>query len=325
MDADTERRINEGRAEAAEKRCTASDQKTASKGMTSFGSVMTTKEMEFVTEWLTSRPHLITRSLMRNGLLEQSYDDQLSKSVPASSLGKKLIGDVSGTPKFRHLPAIVVLVLLSNILPAHLKVADWLRGDKKLPIALATKALLFCLGVTANTPMPQGHKHCKYAVPLLWLARRTWVDRGKRLAKTTQATLDSDSDYFTMSDEGKVLYTLNGGKLVAFKFDLGIATDWVITDPDSYIDARLVSVDAAMDPLLARCWERDNTTLVYAEEFHFPEPDESNASDLNLEDEEKDDVQRQVDAAAAAAKSTANSSRSSGSRRPTAQQVTIPS
>lgn len=69
----------------------------------------------------------------------------------------------------------------------------------------------------------------------------------------------------------------------------------------------------------------DNTTPVYAEESHFPEPDESNASDLDFEDEEKDDAQRQVDAAAAAAKSTANSGRSSGSRRPTAQQVTIPS
>lgn len=169
LDADTERRISEGRAKAAEKRRKASDQTTASKGMTSLGSVMTTKDMEFVTEWLTSRPHLITHvsSLMRNDLLEQSYDDQFSKSVPASSLGKKLIGDVSGTPKFRHLPATAALFLLSNILPAHLKVADWFRGDKKLPIALATKALLFCLGVTANTPMPQGHKHCKYAVPLL--------------------------------------------------------------------------------------------------------------------------------------------------------------
>lgn len=49
MDADIGRRINEGRAKAAEKRRKVSEQKTASKGMTSPGSVMNTKEVEFVT------------------------------------------------------------------------------------------------------------------------------------------------------------------------------------------------------------------------------------------------------------------------------------
>lgn len=119
---------------------------------------------------------------------------------------------------------------------------------------------------------------------------------------------------------------MNGGKLASFMFDMGITTDWMITDPDSYIDARLVSVDAAMDPLLARCWERENETPVYVEECHFPEPDESTASDLDFQDEEKDGAQKKVDVAAANAKAAASKAKggSKGSRRPTAQEAAVP-
>lgn len=300
LDKEAQAHIAAGREKAAEKRRKVTNEKKATSGMTSLGSVMQEREMSFINKWLSERPYMVSHcsGLMRNGLMEQSYQEQQVQSAPTSQLGKKLVGDIAGTAKWRHLSATTCIFLLQNILPPGLGLADWFRGEDKLPVAMAAKALAFALGVTANTALPQGHKHCQYAVPLIWLAKQRWDQLGQRLSTTSKQTLDADSDYFVIGRGNQVVLNVNKKPALSFKFDLNIAKDWVITDPENYLLARLVSEDTAMDTLLARVWEKENDPPTYDSEFHFPERGDGGDSDLDFEAEKKSDAQQKADLAA---------------------------
>ena len=323
LDPAAEMRIVAGRAKAADKRRMASETKKANNGMTSLGSVINDDELKHVQEWLVSRPHMISfvSLMMRSGKMEKIYSDQLCKVAPctASQIGKRLLGDVATRPRWRHLANTSCALILSKILPDQLGVACWFKGEEKLSMALAGKALMYALGVTPNTPLPSGHKYCQYMVPLLWLCKKRWAELGNRLSTTTKISLDSDSDYWVLKlEDRKASVVCNPtSTVVEFMFEMSLASDWVITDPESYISARLVSQDAAMDPLLARAYEKENLPPTFDDDFHFPEITSENQAELTWDDEPCNTAQAKADALAATA-------RGSGSRRPAVAEVQLP-
>ena len=156
------------------------------------------------------------------------------------------------------------------------------------------------LGVTASTPVPVGHRHASYAVPPLWLFRRRWEQLGRRLANTTKETLDADSDYFVLSaDASSVMSTLRPTDALKFSLDLSLSTDWVIVNADSFADARLVSVDAAVDPLIARTFEKQFGSVLYDHPFDFPALTVDNAKELDFDGSGSVADQAHVDATVA--------------------------
>ena len=156
------------------------------------------------------------------------------------------------------------------------------------------------LGVTASTPVPVGHRHASCAVPLLWLFRRRWQQLGRRLANTTKETLDADSDYFVLSaDASSVMSTLRPTDALKFSLDLSLSTDWVIVNADSFADARLVSVDAAVDPLIARTFEKQFGSVLYDHPFDFPALTVDNAKELDFDGSGSVADQAHVDATVA--------------------------
>ena len=85
-------------------------------------------------------------------------------------------------------------MILSRLLP-DVDVADcFKRGDGRLPMEVAQKAVRYMLGVTVGSSLPKNHKHAAFSEPLVWLFARRWDSLGKRLQTTGKATIDQDSD-----------------------------------------------------------------------------------------------------------------------------------
>ncbi len=71
-----------------------------------------------------------------------------------------------GATRWRGLKGTAAVLLLVEILDKPL-VKDWLRGEERLSLDLAVKAVLFALGVQGSTPLPNGHEHGNYFKPII--------------------------------------------------------------------------------------------------------------------------------------------------------------
>ena len=226
------------RAKIAAKRKEQSEDKVVQKGFGRLGGVCLSRDMKFIEQWFEQgRMHIVPYvcSLMRNGLLESSYNEQHQvKSSAPLTLGKRLLTDnYPNGPRWRNLSASKCVGLVAAILHDP-EIVTWFRGDAKLDINIAHKALMMMLATTSAGPMPRNHQYSDFEYPLLWVCRRQWEAVGKRLQNISRDEFDKKSDYFTLADDmDKVCCNANGSEL-KLPVALTIATDWVIEDAHSF-------------------------------------------------------------------------------------------
>lgn len=264
-----------GEQRAMGRRRAAAHEQTAATGFNSVGVVATKKDKEFINQWLTDRPQLIAYvcSLMRNGLIEGSFNESRESAACPLRLGKKVLNGTGN--KYRNLPNLVCIKMLGDILGKP-DIASWFKGgEDKVHISVASKALRYCLAVESGTSIPKGHKQNTYENPLICVFSRRWLALGRRLALTTKETIDRDSDYFYLGADGQSIFcTLNNAAAMTIVIDMKQARDWQIRDPSLYRDAMLISESLGFEGALYRMWERSNAEPEYNTEFNFPAPDE---------------------------------------------------
>lgn len=259
------------RTKAAQTRAVKSTAKKASAGATSLAQASTNLDRDFVINWLDDRKFMIpfVANLMRNGLLEKNYlaslqDGQIAGVDP----GKRVFSE--GASKFGSIKGSICVELLSELIGQH--VVDWFKGESKLSLEVAVKAVLFMLGVDKGTAIPKGHKLAAFYKPLLWLFKRRVEEIGGKLSDVTKGNLDAETDWFVLSEGGDTVICNTKPKTeVKLAIDMSGYHDWVIVDGHDYTKAQLVSDEAGMDTSLARPFERHNTPPVFNKEFHFPE------------------------------------------------------
>ena len=153
---------------------------------------------------------------------------------------------------------------------------DWWKGNDKLPLGVAAKAVNSLMGVEDGTDAPTGHPRAAFEWPLVHLCKARLLQIGNKLAATTKETIDIDSDWLSpkadMSAVAAHLPTRVGVEFRGIKF--GEAKDWVVVDGDSYSQATLVSVDADIDTRITRAFECLNDPPLFDNAFHFDADEE---------------------------------------------------
>ena len=100
------------------------------------------------------------------------------------------------------------------------------------------------------------------------MARRI-AELGNQLPEDV-SSLDTSTDWFMINDAMK-LFCNNGRVAIEIHppFDLGEADDWVISFPDSYVKATIISESMGIETKLARLYEKAHPSPTYASPFHF--------------------------------------------------------
>ena len=136
-------------------------------------------------------------TLARQGRLEKAWKADAAPEIPAG-FGKKIIPRLN--LKFRNLGARDSLWFLSKM-GVSADLMSWFTGQDKLSIDVAPKALRNILRVGPGTPLPAGHTHCQYQVPLLHLFIQVWKMRGCTGSGLTKAAFDVGTDWFALVPE----------------------------------------------------------------------------------------------------------------------------
>lgn len=104
-------------AKSKARRAEKKSERVAELGFVSLGEVSNNKDIEWIRDWLNSRPQMIgyVCSLMRNGLIERSWAKRMDTASVPKHLGKRLVSGSGG--KFRSLAPSAAVALLSEILP----------------------------------------------------------------------------------------------------------------------------------------------------------------------------------------------------------------
>ena len=262
--------LQEARTKAAKSRTVKANAKKADAGAKSLALASVDLDRNYINTWLDDRQFIVpfVANIMRNGLLEKNYIDGIAGSNQVVDVGKRVFAE--GATKFKSIKPSVCVDVLAELVGGH--AIDWFKGDDKLPLALAVKAVLYLLGVDEGTAIPKGHQQAAFYKPLIWLFWNRVKELGDKLEGVTKETLDARSDWFVLSEDGDKVFCnckpqvevqLNGVDMRAFN-------DWVIVNGHDYANAKLVSDDAGDERSLARPFERHNATPVFNAEFDFP-------------------------------------------------------
>ena len=279
LDEASLKRIQAGRVQAAAKRARTSAQKATNLGFESVSKVVSAEDTDYINDWLKRFPQMVSycASLMRNGHIEKSfYGIAVAADAHATAkFGKRVIPEGSRTFKSLSPSACVafVVMLLEASCP---DVSTWWKAgtEGRLDMELARKVLFFMLGVTISTLLPMKHKYCFHMGPLTWLIKKTWAERGKRLAGVTKDTVDMDSDYFVLSESMDAVYmkaVAREQEVMLRGINFSEADDWVVVDGDCYASATLVSETLGDERRLARVWEKQRPAPTWGLSFDYPD------------------------------------------------------
>jgi hypothetical protein len=176
-------------------------------GMSGLVKATQDAELSYASKWMIDRPHMINfvACVMRNGTLETEY--LKSTQVPDKHLN---IGEVGhrvfphGSTKWKSMRPAAAPGLLSKVLNIP-DLPNWFKGESKLPLKVAMKALMFEVGVDGNTDIPNGHPYSAYTGPLTFLCRERSIHIKSKLAGTSKDTLEADSDWYSIPDIGQAV------------------------------------------------------------------------------------------------------------------------
>ena len=171
LDAETAKAAQQAKDKLREKRALKSSEANTATGFSNLGSVNAEADLQWLSEWFKVPERVpmlaFTVSLARNGFVEKAYKDQQGQvSADNQGLGRKVFTRLG--LRFRALGGRESLVFI-RALTGNPQVSQWFAGDDKLPIEVAAKCLRWMLGVSESTPVPRGHAHAQYEVPLVWL------------------------------------------------------------------------------------------------------------------------------------------------------------
>ena len=128
---------------------------------------------------------------MRNGQLKHEYINSMSgvdETKAVAAAGMRCFGE--GSTKWRQFRASAAPSFLSLLLDRP-EIATSFKGEAKLPLQLAIKAIHFLLGVLDTTDAPTGHPLWHFSGPLLYLCRERIEHLGNQLKDTSKDSLDA--------------------------------------------------------------------------------------------------------------------------------------
>jgi hypothetical protein len=262
-----------GREKALKTRIIKSAGKKADAGGSSMAIVTNSLDKKYINDWLDERPFIVSylASMLRNGLVEKSFNGEGIKTSQ-SVVGPRMVP--VGSTRFRSIRGTVAVTFLATLFSEDLR--GWFKGETKIPLELAQKALFKALGVTESTPLPCGHAHEAFFKPMEWIFKKRLKDIGNQstLDRVTKENIDDECDWFQLSANGeKVMCNIGGnnGKVeVRVAIDMTTATDWAIVEPQNYAVATLVSEELGFEMLLSRTYEKQSGIIpTYNSEFHF--------------------------------------------------------
>lgn len=199
--------VLEGRAKAKVLRESKKATSQAISGMSGLVKATQDAELAYASNWMKDRPHMINfvACVMRNGTLETEYVK--TTQVPDILLDVGAVGQrvfPAGATKWKSIRPAAAPGLLSDILNLP-DLPKWFKGDTKLPLKVAVKALMFEVGVDGNTDIPTGHPYGAYSGPLGFLccARSNFIK--SKLANTSKQTLEADSDWYSIPEKGQAV------------------------------------------------------------------------------------------------------------------------
>jgi hypothetical protein len=266
--------LAKARAKAQKSRSKKTAVKKASSGLSGLVTSTMDDEKDYITQYVDDNKFMISfiASVMRNGQLKQEYMKSLSgvdESKAVAFAGVRCFGE--GSTKWRQFRASAAPSFLATLLNRP-EIATWFKGDFKLPLSVAVKAIYFLLGVLDIPDAPTGHPLWHFSTPLLWLCGTRIVLLGNKLLDTSKDSLDNDSDFFHLHEtivEGVVVTKVMAHcwpeivEVVLKGVAFGDSKDWMIVNGQDYLEASLVSVDAGVDSKLVRAYEKQHKPAEY--------------------------------------------------------------